>query len=50
MEENFNYDFRIPLQRQQDERRKSILSMCADYPGEGTRGDLPNHRIYGNLS
>ncbi len=25
MEENFNYDFRTPLQRQQDERRNSRL-------------------------
>lgn len=31
MGENFNYDFRTPLQKQQDERRKNIISMFADF-------------------
>ena len=26
MGENFNYDFRTPLQKQQDERKKNILN------------------------
>lgn len=31
MGENFNYDFRTPLQKQQDERKKNIISMYADF-------------------
>ena len=47
MEENFNYDFRIPLQRQQDERRKSILSMCADYRAKVPEGTCPTTAFTG---
>lgn len=31
MGENFNYDFRTPLQKQQDERKKNIIAMFADF-------------------
>lgn len=31
MGENFNYDFRTPLQKQQDERKKNIIAMYADF-------------------
>ena len=31
MGENLNYDFRTPLQKQQDERKKNIIAMFADF-------------------
>ena len=31
MGEYFNYDFRTPLQKQQDERKKNIIAMFADF-------------------
>lgn len=31
MGENSNYDFRTPLQKQQDERRQSIIAMFVDF-------------------
>lgn len=30
MGENFNYDFRTPLQKQQDERKKNIIAMISE--------------------
>lgn len=36
MGENFNYDFRTPLQKQQDERRKNIVAMFSDFRAKAT--------------
>lgn len=38
MGENFNYDFRTPLQKQQDERRKNIIAMFADCRAKAVEG------------
>lgn len=44
MGENFNYDFRTPLQKQQDERKRNIVAMYADFRAKaGT--DVSNNRI-----
>lgn len=44
MEEKTIYDFRTPLQKQQDERRRSIISMFLDYRGKaGT--DTSDYRV-----
>nr|DAL38122.1 MAG TPA_asm: hypothetical protein [Caudoviricetes sp.] len=37
MGENFNYDFRTPLQKQQDERKKNIIAMFADFRANGRK-------------
>lgn len=42
MVENFNYDFRTPLQRQQDERRRNIIAMYADYRAKAPEGTSDN--------
>ena len=44
MGENFNYDFRTPLQKQQDERRKNILAMFEDFRKKAT-SDVSDSRI-----
>lgn len=38
MGENFNYDFRTPLQKQQDERKKNIIAMFADFRAKAPSG------------
>lgn len=42
MGEKFNYDFRTPLQRQQDERRKNIIAMFADYRAKAPKETSDN--------
>lgn len=44
MEENFNYDFRTPLQKQQDERRRNIIAMFSDCRAKAGSG-VSNSRI-----
>lgn len=44
MAENFNYDFRTPLQKQQDERRRNIIAMFADFRAKAT-ADTSDNRI-----
>lgn len=44
MEEKFNYDFRTPLQKQQDERKKSVISMFADFRSKADES-VSNSRI-----
>lgn len=44
MGENFNYDFRTPLQKQQDERRKNILAMFEDFRKKAA-SDVSDSRI-----
>lgn len=38
MGENFSYDFRTPLQKQQDERKKNIIAMFADFRAKAPAG------------
>lgn len=38
MGENLNYDFRTPLQKQRDERKKNIVAMYADFRAKATAG------------
>lgn len=42
MGENFNYDFRTPLQKQQDERRKNIIAMFADFRAKAPKETSDN--------
>jgi len=44
MGENFNYDFRTPLQKQQDERKKRMISMFADFRAKAP-ADTSDNRI-----
>ena len=44
MGENFNYDFRTPLQKQQDERRRNVIAMYSDYRAKAG-GNVSNNRI-----
>lgn len=44
MGENFDYDFRTPLQKQNDERRKRIASMFVDYRKKAD-ANVSNNRI-----
>lgn len=44
MGENFNYDFRTPLQKQQDERRKNIIAMYEDCRAKAA-ANVSNNRI-----
>lgn len=36
MDEKINYDFRTPLQKQQEERRRCIIAMFADFRAKTT--------------
>ena len=42
MRENFNYDFRTPLQKQQDERKRNIIAMYADCRAKAGAGVSDN--------
>lgn len=44
MGENFNYDFRTPLQKQQDERKNNILAMFSDCRSKAAK-EVSNNRI-----
>ncbi len=44
MRENFNFDFRTPLQKQRDERRKTILALYADLRAKAPK-ECSNSRI-----
>lgn len=44
MDEKNNYDFRTPLQKRQEERRRSIIAMFADFRAKAT-AETSDYRI-----